>query len=157
MSFRIIGLDAAPFMPFFGMTDSELASHGVKRMIVDASPGYPDRIEIADAPLGASVLLLNYLHQPADTPYRSRHAIFVREGALETLDVIDLIPAALERRTISLRGFDSSHDMVDAILVEGMNLRAAIERMLIDRQVAYLHAHYATRGCYAARIERPVA
>ena len=27
------------------------------------------------------MLLLNYVHQPADTPYKASHAIFVREGA----------------------------------------------------------------------------
>jgi hypothetical protein len=33
---------------------------------------------------GESVLLVNYEHQPAHSPFRSRHAIFVREGAEET-------------------------------------------------------------------------
>lgn len=64
------------------------------------------------------------------------------------------IPAALERRTISLRAFDNGNEIVDAVLCEGKNLKAAIEQMLSDAKVAYLHAHYATRGCYAARIER---
>jgi hypothetical protein len=64
------------------------------------------------------------------------------------------IPAALERRTISLRAFDNGNEIVDAVLCEGKNLKAAIKQMLSDAKVAYLHAHYATRGCYAARIER---
>ena len=40
-------------------------------------------------------------------------------------------------------------------LAEGEALAPAIERLLADPRVAYLHAHYARRGCYAARIERP--
>ncbi|MFV3456565.1 DUF1203 domain-containing protein, partial [Mycobacterium tuberculosis] len=38
--------------------------------------------------IGDAAILLNYEHQPADTPYRSRHAIFVREGAQQALDVV---------------------------------------------------------------------
>jgi len=154
MTFRILGLDPAIFVPLFGLTESELASHGVKRMWVDSWPGFPDRIEVADVPVGESVLLLNYTHQPADTPYRSSHAIFVREFAKEPLDVVNVIPKAMERRTISLRSFNRAHEMVDATLVEGRNLKEAIESLLSGAEAAYLHAHYAMRGCYAARIER---
>lgn len=154
MSFRVLGLDPAAFAPLFGLTDVELADRGVRRARVDTWPGYPDRIEVADVPVGESVLLLNYAHQPADTPYRSSHAIFVRELARERLDVIDVVPEALERRMISLRSFDRSHDMVDATLVSGQSMKEAIESLLSHAGVVYLHAHFAARGCYAARIER---
>ncbi len=43
--------------------------------------------------------------------------------------------------------------MVDADLIEG-ELRPAIERLLANPEAAYIHAHYAKRGCYAARIDR---
>ncbi len=81
MSFQITGLDAAPFRRFYGLSDDELQSVGVKRLIADTSPGFPDRIELRDVEQGEALLLLNYLHQPADTPYRASHAIFVREWA----------------------------------------------------------------------------
>ena len=81
MSFQIMGLDAAPFRRFYGLADEELQSFGVKRFIADKNPGFPDRIELRDVEQGEAVLLLNYLHQPADTPYRASHAIFVREWA----------------------------------------------------------------------------
>jgi hypothetical protein len=44
--------------------------------------------------------------------------------------------------------------MRDADLAEGDALEPAIKRLLGDDRVAYLQAHYAKRGCYAARIER---
>jgi hypothetical protein len=44
--------------------------------------------------------------------------------------------------------------MVDADVVEGTALEALAERLLDDPRVAYLQAHHARRGCYAARIER---
>jgi Protein of unknown function (DUF1203) len=154
MSFQITGLDAAPFRRLYGLSDDELQSLGVKRLIADASPGFPDRIELRDVEQGEALLLLNYLHQPADTPYRASHAIFVREWAETPYRAVDEIPEALRIRPISLRAFDASGDMVDADLISGDGLKPTIERLFANPEAAYVHAHYAKRGCYAARIDR---
>ena len=154
MSFRITGLDPAPFRHLYGLTDDELAAHGARRTIANAKPGFPDRVELRDAEPGERLLLLNYTHQPADTPYRASHAIFVREGAEQAYDAVDEVPKALRLRPISLRAFDGHGEMVDADLVDGRVLEAVIERLLDNPEVRYLQAHYAKRGCYAARIER---
>ena len=154
MSFRLLGLDPSQFAPLYGLTDADLQRHGARRYAVNESPGYPDRIEVRDARPGETVLLLNYVHQPADTPYRASHAIFVREYAVQSCDVVNEIPDALRIRLISLRAFNERHDMIEADVVEGARLEAAIARFLENPCVAYLHAHYAKQGCYAARIER---
>ena len=154
MSFQITGLDAAPFRRFYGLSDDELQSLGVKRLIADASPGFPDRIELRDVEKGEAVLLLNYVHQPADTPYRASHAVFVREWAETPYRAVDEIPEALRIRPISLRAFDASGDMVDADLISGDGLKPTIERLFANPEAAYVHAHYTKRGCYAARIDR---
>lgn len=154
MSFRILGLAPTPFLPLFGLSDAALAEHGARRCVVDTPVGYPDRIELRDAAPGETVLLLNHVHQPADTPYRAAHAIFVREGAQAAYDAIDRVPDALRRRTLSLRAFDTQHEMVDADLVEGEQCETLITRLFADARVAYLQAHFARRGCYAARVER---
>jgi hypothetical protein len=154
MSYRILGLDPTPFRRFYGLSGAELAQHGVQRLVADTRPGYPDRIEVRDVEPGERVLLLNFVHQPADTPYRASHAIFVREGAERACDLIDAVPEPLRIRPISLRAFDAAHAMVDADLVDGSHLEPLITRFLEQPRVAYLHAHYAKRGCYAARIER---
>jgi hypothetical protein len=39
-------------------------------------------------------------------------------------------------------------------VVEGAQVEPLIERLLGDARTAYVHAHYARRGCFAARIER---
>ena len=44
--------------------------------------------------------------------------------------------------------------MVDADLVYSEHLESLINWFLVNSGVAYLHAHYATRGCCAARVER---
>jgi hypothetical protein len=154
MSFRITGLDPAPFRPLYGVSETALAARGVIRAVADAKPGYPDRVTLTDAEPGETVLLLNYTHQGADTPYRASHAIFVREGARDAFDAVDIVPKALRIRPLSLRAFDTWRLMVDADLVEGEALEGAIETLLANPEVRYVQAHYARRGCYAARITR---
>lgn len=154
MSFRVSGLDPAPFRHLYGLSDQALAPHGAKRYVANAKPGFPDRVEVRDADPGETLLLLNYEHQPANTPYRASHAIFVREGAETAYSGVDVIPEPLKIRPISLRAFNEAGEMVDADLVDGIELRPLIERFFANPEVAYLHAHYAKRGCYAARIDR---
>ena len=154
MSFRILGLDPEPFRHLYGLADADLAAQGAQRFIADAQPGFPDRIEVRDAEPGQAVILVNYTHQPADTPYRASHAIFVREGAERALDIIDDIPAPMRGRVLSLRAFDDAGQMVGAELTPGAEAEAVIAQLFCDPKAAYIHAHYAVRGCYAARIER---
>jgi hypothetical protein len=154
MSFRILGLDPAPFVSLYGLGDAALAARGVRRLVVDAMPGFPDRIELADVAPGEAVLLMNYIHQPAETAYRASHAIYVREFADTRYDGTNCVPGAIRRRTISLRAFSAGHEMLQADLVEGSGIEGMIEAMFTDPHIAYLHAHYAKPGCYAARIDR---
>ena len=154
MSFRITGLPIDLFRPLFGLSDEALAAHGVLRHRVETKPGAPCRVTLTDAEPGESVLLLNHEHQSASTPYRASHAIFVREAALETQVLGDELPEVFHGRTLSIRAFDDAGMMVDADLCQGDAARPVIERLLGDAGTAYLHAHYAGRGCYAARIDR---
>jgi Protein of unknown function (DUF1203) len=154
MSFRISGLPVEKFNHLFGLSDGQLAREGVIRYRADTKPGFPDRIELRDADVGESLLLVNYEHQSADTPYRARHAIFVLEGARATYDRIGEIPSAFRSRTLSLRAYDSNHMMIDAELCAGQDAESAIARLFTAPDAAYLHAHYAKPGCFAARIDR---
>lgn len=154
MAFRIQGLDPAIFEHLVGLPDAELAAQGIKRYVVDAKPGFPDRIEVRDLEVGETALLLGYEHQPADTPYRSRHAIFVGEQSRRLLDSIDSLPDAILSRPISLRAFNAAGEMIDADLAEGTDLHPLIARLFACPDVEYLHAHYAKRGCYAATLIR---
>ena len=152
--FVIEGLSPEPFAPLFGLSDEALAERGVVRMTCDARPGFPCRVTLEDAKPGESVLLLNHEHQPVDTPYRSRHAIFVRESAREAARFQDEVPDVLARRLLSVRAFDGAGMMTDADVVEGVELAPLIGRMFADPAVAYLHVHNARRGCFAARVDR---
>ncbi|PZF76581.1 DUF1203 domain-containing protein [Aestuariivirga litoralis] len=154
MAFRITGLSPEPFRHLFGLADDDLQRFGVKRYVVDMSPGYPDRIEMRDAEPGETVLLLNHVSQPADTPYRASHAIFVREGATQAYDAVDEVPPVMRRRLLSLRAFDAGGMMRDADVVEGTAIEPVIARFFADPAVSYIHVHNARQGCYSGRIDR---
>lgn len=154
MPFRITGLSPTLFRHLFGLSDEELARYRAKRYVADEKPGYPDRIELRDAEAGETVILVNYIHQPADNPYHASHAIFVLEGAKAAYDRTNEIPDAMRSRQISLRVFDTADLMVDADIADGREMEGDIERFFSDPRVAYIQAHYAKRGCFAARIDR---
>ena len=154
MSYRVSGLDPAHFLHLYGLSDDELSQLEARRYSVDAKPGFPDRIELVDMDLGETALLLNFEHQPANGPYRSRHAIFVREGATQAAIFVDEVPEVLSQRTVSLRAFDDKGEMVDADLAEGAGIDLTIRRLLRNLDVSYLHVHNAKRGCYLALVER---
>jgi hypothetical protein len=154
MPFQISGLEPTQFAHYLAMSDSELARHHARRETATEHPGYPCRVTLDDAQPGEDVILLNYEHLPVNSPFRSCHAIYVRANATRRYEGVDRVPPALEGRLLSVRGFDSSGLMVSGEIVEGASLVPYIEAQFADPAVAYLHAHYARRGCFAARIDR---
>ena len=154
MSFRVRGLDAKQFSHLYGLGDEDLARYGARRRIVEAGAGIPDRIEVREAQPGEKVILLNHVHQPADTPYRASHAIFILEGAQAACNLLDAIPDVMTTRLISIRAFGFNHELNMADIVMGDALPDIVSKFFDNPDVAYLQAHYARPGCYAARIER---
>lgn len=154
MSFRIAGLDPAPFRTLYGRSDAALAARRAKRVRVDASPGFPDRIELRDLDIGDVAILVNHTHLPAESPYRASHAIFVREGADTPAAFVDEVPGVMLRRLLSVRAFDAHDMMIDADVAPGEESAGLIRKLLADPRAAYLHVHYAKFGCFAARVDR---
>ena len=152
MPFLVSGLSPEPFKSLYGLPEEELRARRARRVVVDG-PGYPERIELRDAAAGETLLLVNFEHQDADTPYRSSHAIYIREGATKAWQGVEL-PEVMRKRLLSLRGFSGDGMLVDADVVKGAEAEGAIERLFVHPEVAYIHAHFAKPGCYAARIDR---
>jgi len=154
MSYRIRGLDPRPIAPLFNLDDDALAGRGVVRMTVTEKSSFPCRVTLDDADVGESVLLLNHVSHDVANAYRASHAIFVSEGVREAADYRNEIPPALDRRILSLRAFDKAGMMVDAALAQPGRADEAIRALFGSDQVAYIHAHNAVRGCFAAKVER---
>jgi hypothetical protein len=154
MSFRITGLPAENFQKLFSLSDEELAARGaVRRIADDRKPGYPCRVSLTDSKPGDHLLLVNYEHHAVASPYRMRFAVYVREGE-ERYEAVGEVPEQLRKRTLALRAFDANGMMVGHQLTEGTALEAGIDMLFREARAAYIHAHYAAPGCYAARIDR---
>jgi len=154
MTYRITGIDPAPYRHLFGLSDQELASHGIVRMTVTAKPSFPCRVSLTDRDIGEKVLLLNHVSHDVANPYRASHAIFVTEAVEDAAEYVDEVPPVFGPRVLSLRGFDKDGKMADAVLSQPGDADAAIRRLFEKPEIATIHAHNATRGCFAAKIER---
>ncbi len=155
INFRIRGLPAADFSHLFDLSDAQLADLSACRVIAD-NGGYPCRISLTDAAPGKAVILVNYQHHRAESPFRSCFAVYVRKDE-QTFDAINEVPAQLRQRLLPLRAYDVKGMMVTADVIEGRELETALGPMLANDRVAYIHAHFAKPGCYAAFIERTCA
>ncbi len=155
MSYSITGLPVEPFQAFFGLPDEDLAEQHIVRVTADSPVGFPCRVLLEDAKVGDTLLLLNHEYQPAETPYRGRHAIFVNEAARAPKTFVDEVPPVLGVRTaIALRAFDAADMIIDADVVPGPRVEPAILRLFENPRTVYIQAHNAGRGCFAARIDR---
>ena len=154
MSFRVSALPVAPFQPLFALGAAARRAPGAPRCVAAAQPGFPSRGSLADAAPGERLILLNFEHQPARSPYRASGPIFVREAARQAAPAIGEVPESLRLRLLSVRAYDAEDLIAEAEVAEGRDLDALIGRLFANDAVAYLHVHYARRGCYAARIDR---
>ena len=154
MTYRIRGLDPAPYRPLFGMADDELAARAIVRMTVTEKPSFPCRVTLEDREIGEQVLLLNHVSHDVANPYRASHAIFVMQGEIEAAEFIDEVPPVLDTRILSLRGFDDQGMMAQAVLTRPGEADEGIRSLFANTDVTPIHAHNATRGCFAAKIER---
>ena len=153
MSFRIRGLDPAQFRPLFALDDDALGARHMRSLVIDEPDSGPCRVTLRDVAPGERVLLLQYAHQTADTPYRSGGPIFVSEHGLERFDDVDVLPPVFTGRTLSVRAYDKEDMMIDADVVES-DPRGLFSRYFSDPATDYVHVHFARRGCFACRVDR---
>jgi hypothetical protein len=98
--------------------------------------------------------LVPFAHQPADSPYRATGPIFVRELSETAVVPPNTVPTLLRSRLLSLRGYDRHHLLIEADVVEGLDLEIRLARLFADARVAYAHIHFAKPGCFACRVNR---
>jgi hypothetical protein len=154
MPFQIRGLEADTFSHFFSLSEKELAAIGAQRVLADEADAYPCRVSLTRVAEGEELLLLNHIHQPTpSSPYRASGPIFVsRAGA--TGAYRDELAPIMKDRLLSLRAYDADALIVDAEVGENGQVLDLIERFFANPEVVHIDAHFARRGCFAARIVR---
>lgn len=152
--FHISALPRSRFEHLFPLSDEELEAHDALRRVATTRPGFPCRISLEDAEPGEEVLLVNFRHQDARTPFRASHAVYVRPNANQAELQEGEVPELLRSRILSLRAFDAAGMMLDADLTDGREVEHCIRKLLARADVAYLHLHSAKPGCYLARVSR---
>jgi len=152
--FRISSLPVEEFAPLFALSDAELLSRGMRRVVADSKPGYPCRVSLEDAEPGERVILLPYAHHAVHGPYRASGPIYVREAAGTAFPSVNEVPESVRGRLLSVRAYDAQGMMIASEVVEGRDLTESVSRLFAFESVLYLHAHNARAGCYSCRIDR---
>lgn len=142
--------------PLSPSTAAGLRARGGGRYIADSKPGYPCRECLTDAEIGDALILVS--HDPfdaeAETAYRSAGPIFIHEEPCVPATELRRIPDQLRIRQLSVRAFDVDTMMIDADVIDGTDLEAALEGFFADPATSEVHVHNATRGCWATTVVR---
>lgn len=154
MSYRISGLPMARFAPLLALDPVALAARRARRVRATSDRGFPCRVSLRDARAGEELLLLNHVSHEVETPFRAAFAIYVRTQAQEPEPFVDCLPPVFAGRTLSLRGYDGEGTLRDARLAAPDETDGAIRALFAGEEIAYIHAHNAAHGCFAARIDR---
>ncbi|MCL1668251.1 DUF1203 domain-containing protein [Elizabethkingia ursingii] len=155
-NFKIQGLDHEIFLPLFTLSDEELVKRNIVRKTVDKTNAFPCRVSLEDAEIGENVLLLSFEHLKANSPYNSAGAIFIRENARTKEIAENEIPDMLTRRLLSLRAYDKNEAMIQADVINGMELKNVLHQWLENMDINYIHIHNAKPGCYNCLVKRSV-
>lgn len=153
MTYSIRGLSPDQFAPLFAMNDAELAARNARRVIAATDRGFPCRISLDDARAGEALILLHHTSHDVATPYRSAYAIYVRPDVVAAT-YHDELPPVFEGRTLALRAFDAGGMLLGARLAGPGEVEDAIADLFADDAIAYIDAHNAAYGGFAARVER---
>ncbi len=154
MTYKISGLSPSQFDHLIGLSDEELALHNAVRVTATADRGFPCRVSLEDAKAGETLILFHHTSHDVATPYRSAYAIYVRENVRDPAAYEDEMPPVFEGRPLGLRGFAADGMLKNALLALPGEADEKIRALLADPAIAYIDAHNAAHGCFAARVER---
>ncbi len=150
-AFRVMPLDPALVRRMRGGgVDVRGAEATVRR---DASPHQCRSCLRLTAP-DEEYLLFSHRPFTLDSAYAEVGPIFIHRRECEPYAPGAGYPAEMPRKTATLRAYGETDQIVDAEVVTDGDTDSAIDRLLADPQVAYLHARNADWGCYIFRIER---
>lgn len=140
--------------PIDATTAARLRGVGGERYVADSQPGYPCRVCLRDAEVGETLILVSHDPFETDSPYRSASPIFVHESECTAPDDLTELPDQLTVRQLSVRAFDRDALIIEAAVVDGVDLDETLRRFFDDLQTELVHVHNAGRGCWATTVQR---
>ena len=131
-----------------------LRAQGGPVYVADESPGYPCRQCLQDADIGEELILVSHDPFTRDSPYRSASPIFLHLSTCAVDASTTGLPTQLIGRQLSVRAFDTDEMMIDAAVINGIELHDTLDRFFAEAETDRIHIRNATRGCWAAIAER---
>jgi hypothetical protein len=127
----------------------------VAERVSDAPTGYPCRLSLAEAPVGARVLLFRHRPFQENGPYAEEGPIFARPEAAPADLPENEVPAYVRaRRFVVVRRYDAREAITGAELAAGADCAAEISRAFDLADTAFVHVRSATYGCFLFRADR---
>ena len=120
---------------------------------VDSPNSAPCRHCLRWAEPGERVILFPYNSVPPGRPYSEMGPIFVHADRCQRYASEREYPDQFRTGRV-FRAYDSADDLIDAILPNGDDPEAVIEKLLNNPETAFVHVRSVTRGCYTFRVER---
>ncbi len=98
------------------------------------------------------MILFPYAAIPAGHPYSETGPIFVHAEPCERYRATHEYPDDL-RKGRAFRAYNASYDMIDAVIANGSEPEAIVEKLLQNPETAFVDARSMTHGCYTFRIQ----
>ena len=129
----------------------------VKRVIAEG--GEPCRDVLRRARPGERLILASFTPFTKAGPYKEYGPVFVLAEASEESVLRDTLPRAGSpadylREQFVIRAYSDAEEIVDAAMVRGTDLKAAVDRFFEAESTAFLHVRFPTYGCFACRIDK---
>src|SRR6185437_11759683 len=102
--------------------------------------GAPLRCCLRDARTGERLALIAYRPDGTAGAYREVGPVYVHAERCPGYSEPDAYPAEFRHRPQVLRGYDDGGRIIDAVLVEGDQAEAGIDRLLANPAVATVHS-----------------
>jgi hypothetical protein len=125
------------------------------RRLIAADPRLPCRCCLAEAVIGADVLLVSVDPFATASIYAQPGPVFVCAACARRADTADP-PEIVSSRNVGLRAFDRDETMLypHSAIVAGSGISEALSVIFSDRAVDKVHVHTALHGCYLCRAVR---
>src|SRR4030095_5296322 len=121
-------------------------------VIAHSPTGYPCRHCLRWAKPGERVILFTYASVPPSRPYSETGPIFVHAEPCQRYDAIHGYPPDFRNGRV-FRAYDADYNMIDAVVVNGSEPEAVIEKLFENPETKFLQARSVTRGCYTFGVE----